>query len=64
VLPTLGTARFSQALSVENFRKKTSIIATSRSFVAEHGAKIARLARLEGLEAHARSVESRLKEGE
>ena len=62
VLPTLGTARFSQALSVENFRKKTSIIATSRSFVAEHGAKIARLARLEGLEAHARSVESRLKE--
>lgn len=61
VLPTLGTARFSQALSVENFRKKTSIIATSRSFVAEHGAKIARLARLEGLEAHARSVESRLK---
>lgn len=61
VLPTLGTARFSQALSVENFRKKTSIIATSRFFVAEHGAKIARLARMEGLEAHARSVESRLK---
>jgi len=61
VLPTLGTARFSSALSVQNFCKKTSIIATSAGFLAEHGRKIARLARLEGLEAHARSVESRLK---
>ncbi|MDY7001756.1 MAG: histidinol dehydrogenase, partial [Thermodesulfobacteriota bacterium] len=61
VLPTLGTARFSSGLGVANFRKTTNIIATSKDFIAEHGAKIARLARLEGLEAHARSVECRMK---
>ena len=61
VLPTLGTARFSSALSVRTFCKKSSIIATTPGYLAEHGAKIARLARLEGLEAHARSVEARLK---
>jgi histidinol dehydrogenase len=61
VLPTMGTARFSSALSVETFTKKSSCIATPRSYVREHGAKIARLARLEGLEAHARSVEARTK---
>ncbi|MDY7002339.1 MAG: histidinol dehydrogenase [Thermodesulfobacteriota bacterium] len=61
VLPTLGTARFSSGLGVSNFCKKTNIIATSKDFVIEHGAKIARLARLEGLEAHARSVEIRMK---
>jgi len=61
VLPTLRTVRFSSALSVQNFCKKSSVIATSPSYVAEHGDKIARLARLEGLEAHARSVECRNK---
>lgn len=61
VLPTLRTVRFSSALSVQNFCKKSSIIATSPNYVAEHGDKIARLARLEGLEAHARSVECRNK---
>jgi len=61
VLPTMGTARFSSALSVQDFCKKTSIIAASPEFAREHGAKIARLARLEGLEAHARSMEQRLK---
>ncbi|MUM76839.1 histidinol dehydrogenase [Pseudodesulfovibrio sp. F-1] len=61
VLPTLRTVRFSSALSVQNFCKKSSIIATTPGYVAEHGHKIARLARLEGLEAHARSVECRTK---
>jgi len=61
VLPTLRTVRFSSALSVQNFCKKSSVIATSAAYVATHGAKIARLARLEGLEAHARSVECRNK---
>lgn len=61
VLPTLRTVRFSSALSVQNFCKKSSVIATSPNFVAQHGDKIARLARLEGLEAHARSVECRNK---
>lgn len=61
VLPTLRTVRFSSALSVQNFCKKSSVIAASPNYVAEHGDKIARLARLEGLEAHARSVEQRTK---
>lgn len=61
VLPTMGTARFSSALSVSTFTKKTSLIAAAPGYVSAHGAKIARLARLENLEAHARSVECRLK---
>lgn len=61
VLPTMGTARFSSALSVATFTKKTSLIAAAPGYVAAHGAKIARLARLENLEAHARSVECRFK---
>jgi len=60
VLPTMGTARFSSGLSVETFCKKSSLIAATPGYVAAHGEKIARLARLEGLEAHARSVTSRL----
>jgi histidinol dehydrogenase len=60
VLPTMGTARFSSGLSVAAFCKESSVIATAPGFVREHGQKIARLARIEGLEAHARSVECRL----
>ncbi len=59
VLPTLSTARFSQALSVHAFQKNISIVSTNRNYLDSHGSKIARLARLEGLEAHARSVEQR-----
>ena len=61
VLPTMGTARFSSGLSVETFCKKSSLIAVTQGYTAAHGEKIARLARLEGLEAHARSVEKRFK---
>jgi histidinol dehydrogenase len=64
VLPTLSTARFSSALSVDTFCKKTSIIAASDSYIQEHGEKIARLARMEQLEAHARSMEQRMKKNE
>jgi len=60
VLPTLSTARFSSALSVDTFCKKTSLICTDQGYINAHGPKVARLARLEGLEAHARSVEQRL----
>lgn len=59
VLPTLGTARFSSALSTQTFCKKTSIIAASKAFLYENKDAVAELARLEGLEAHARSVEIR-----
>ena len=63
VLPTLGTARFSSALSVQTFCKKTSIIAASPAFLENSAEAITALARLEGLEAHARSVEARRKRG-
>ena len=59
VLPTMGTARFSSALSVQTFCKKSSIVGVSAAFAQRHAASIARLARLEGLEAHARSMEIR-----
>lgn len=59
VLPTNSTARFSSALSVYDFIKRTSVIYYSELAWQENEAKIARLARLEGLEGHARAVESR-----
>ncbi len=59
VLPTLGTARFSSALSVQTFCKRMSVIAASETFARTHAASVAALARLESLEAHARSMECR-----
>ncbi|MEH7383022.1 histidinol dehydrogenase [Bacillus sp. JJ1533] len=61
VLPTNGTARFSSPLSVDEFTKKSSIISYSKQAIEDNGPKIAAFARLEGLEAHARAVEERLK---
>jgi histidinol dehydrogenase len=61
VLPTNGTAKFSSALSVDAFIKKSSIISYSQTALEQNHAKIAAFARLEGLEAHARAVGSRFK---
>ncbi|MDZ7762371.1 MAG: histidinol dehydrogenase [Desulfovermiculus sp.] len=61
VLPTMGSARFASALSVQNFMKKSSMIAATKSYSQRNADKVARLARLEGLEAHARSAEIRHK---
>ncbi|MDQ0215951.1 histidinol dehydrogenase [Oikeobacillus pervagus] len=61
VLPTNGTARFSSPLSVDDFMKKSSIIAYSEEALQRNYEKIAAFARLEGLEAHARAVEARFK---
>ncbi|OCC15890.1 Histidinol dehydrogenase [Dissulfuribacter thermophilus] len=60
VLPTMGTARFSSALSVDTFLKRSSVISYSRSALLKDGPHVARLARAEGLEAHARSVLKRI----
>jgi len=64
VLPTMGTARFSSALGVETFLKKSSIISYSRAALLEDGPHIMTLANLEGLSAHAKSVEVRMKKEE
>lgn len=61
VLPTNGTARFSSPLNVDEFIKKSSIIYYSETSFRQNAEKIAAFARLEGLEAHARAIESRLK---
>jgi histidinol dehydrogenase len=60
VLPTAGTARFASALSVDNFIKKTSIIQYTQKAFRREAADIIRLADIEGLTAHARSVKVRL----
>jgi len=60
VLPTAGTARFASGLSVDHFTKKTSVISYSSEALMRDAADIIRLAELEGLEAHARSVKVRL----
>ena len=62
VLPTMGTARFSSSLGVETFLKKSSIISYTREALIEDSSHIMALANLEGLSAHARSVEVRLDE--
>jgi len=56
VLPTAGTARFSSALSVETFVKKTSVIHYRPEALAADAEAIMTLARTEGLDAHAASV--------
>jgi histidinol dehydrogenase len=60
VLPTAGTARFASALGVENFLKRTSVIAYSRSALEMDAEAILRLAEREGLEAHGASIRVRM----
>lgn len=62
VLPTNGTARFSNPLSVDDFVKKSSIVSYSKRAINDNASKIAAFARMEGLEAHAIAVEARLGE--
>lgn len=59
-LPTSGTARFSSALSVDDFIKKISYTYYDRNAIQKAAPDIALFARKEGLDAHARSAEIRL----
>jgi histidinol dehydrogenase len=61
-LPTGGTARFFSPLSVDDFVKKSSIVYFSKEGLQRLGGDIVRIAGLEGLEAHGRSVSMRLDE--
>jgi histidinol dehydrogenase len=60
VLPTAGTARFSSALSLDNFIKKTSLIRYTPQALAREAGDIMHLAEIEGLDAHANAVRLRL----
>jgi histidinol dehydrogenase len=61
VLPTSRTARFSSPLGVYDFQKRSSIIHVSEAGAQTLGKVAAELAYGEGLQAHARSAEYRLK---
>ncbi len=61
VLPTSRTARFSSPLGVYDFQKRSSVIGCSASGASELGRIASTLARGEGLVAHARSAENRIK---
>ncbi len=62
VLPTGGTARFFSPLSVDDFVKKISLISYNQNALHCVGDDVMRLARSEELEAHARSIQKRLKD--
>ena len=61
VLPTSGTARFSGPLSVYDFQKRTSLIEVSEAGAQQLGRIASVLAHGEGLQAHARAAEMRLR---
>jgi len=61
VLPTSGTARFSSPLGVYDFQKRSSLIEVSQAGAQSLGEIAAEMAYGEGLQAHARAAELRLK---
>ena len=61
-LPTGGTVRFYSPLSVDDFVKKSQYTYFTRDALSAVSDKIARFARKEGLEGHARSVEARFRQ--
>lgn len=61
VLPTSGTARFSSPLGVYDFQKRSSLIEVTEAGAQTLGAIASVLAHGEGLQAHARAAEMRLK---
>jgi histidinol dehydrogenase len=61
VLPTFGTARFSSPLGVYDFQKRSSVIRLSAEGAEAVGRTSATLAHGEGLEAHARAAELRIR---
>jgi histidinol dehydrogenase len=61
VLPTSGTARFSSPLGVYDFQKRSSLIEVSEAGAQTLGHIASVLAHGEGLQAHARAAEMRLK---
>jgi histidinol dehydrogenase len=60
VLPTAGASRFSSALGVYDFLKRTTVLRYSREALRRSANRIVTLAKAEGLDAHARSAEIRL----
>lgn len=59
VLPTGGTARFFSPLSVEDYVKRSNLIAYTKDELTRIKDHLYRIAGMEGLDAHAKSLESR-----
>jgi histidinol dehydrogenase len=59
VLPTGGTARFFSPLSLDDYVKKSNIISYSKEELTRIKDHLTRIANMEGLDAHAKSLESR-----
>lgn len=59
ILPTSGTARFSSPVGVYDFVKRTQFIQYTKAALEKEADYVTRLARTEGLEGHARAIESR-----
>jgi histidinol dehydrogenase len=62
VMPTGGSARYSSPLNVLDFLKITNVVEVGDEALRELGPAAAAIARAEGLTAHARAIEMRLKE--
>jgi histidinol dehydrogenase len=60
VLPTGGTARFFSPLGVYDFVKRTSVVSATRAGLRRLAPAVARLAALEGYQAHAAAVRCRI----
>ena len=58
-LPTMGTARFSSPLGVDDFIKKSSFIYYTEDALKKDKDKIVNFAKREGLDAHAKSISIR-----
>lgn len=61
VLPTGGSARFFSPLGTYDFLKRTTVIRAEKRALKALAPKITHMARLEGLDDHARSVEARFR---
>jgi histidinol dehydrogenase len=61
VLPTGGSARFFSPLGTYDFLKRTTVIQAEKKALRSLASKITHLARLEGLDDHARAVEARFR---
>lgn len=59
ILPTGGTARFYSPVTVDTFRKASSLLCYSPAGLLESADKIIKLATVEGLTAHANSIKVR-----
>lgn len=63
VLPTGGSARWFSPLGVYDFVKRTNVVGMGLEALRRLGPTAARIARAEGLEAHARAIDERIRDG-